>query len=127
MVPPGPLGVFGRRLAAELAPPDDQRALQQAALLQVFDQSGNRLVRRARMIAVVLDQIAVGIPVGVVVVAAGVNLHEPHAALDQPASQQASPAEILGALVVQAVELERVGRFLREIDRLGRPRLHLVG
>ena len=42
---------------------------------------------------VVLHQVAVGVPVVVVVVAAGVDLDEAHAALDQPPGQQALPAE----------------------------------
>ena len=35
---------FAHRRAAEFAAPDDQRVVQQAALLQVADQRGRRLV-----------------------------------------------------------------------------------
>ena len=34
-----------------------------------------------------------------------VNLHEAHAALDQPAGDQALPGEVVAARVVEAVEL----------------------
>ena len=36
---------LGRRRAAELAPPHDQRILKQAAVLQVPQETGNRQVR----------------------------------------------------------------------------------
>ena len=45
------LAVVGR--AAEFAAPHDERAVEQAALLEVADQRGNRLVD-------LLDEVAVG-------------------------------------------------------------------
>ena len=36
VVAAGAFGVFGRRLAAELAAPDDERLVEQAALLEVL-------------------------------------------------------------------------------------------
>ena len=44
------LGVLGGRLAAELAAPDDQRLVQQAAALQVLEQAGDRLVGAAGVV-----------------------------------------------------------------------------
>ena len=44
VVAAGALGVLGGRLPAELAAPDDQRLVEQAALLQVLEQAGDRLV-----------------------------------------------------------------------------------
>ena len=46
------------------------------------------------MVIVVLFQVAVGVPVGVVVVAAAVDLNEPRSAFDEPACEQALPAEV---------------------------------
>ena len=73
---------------------------------------------------VVLVDVAVGVPVLVVVAAAGVNLHKADAALDEPPRHQAAPAESLGAGVVESVELLRFRRFARQIDGLGSARLH---
>ena len=62
VVAAGALGVLGRRLPAELAAPDDQRRVEQAALLQVLEQPGDRLVGLAGVLVVVLDQVACGRP-----------------------------------------------------------------
>ena len=99
------LGVFGGRLAAELAAPDHQRLVEQAAALQILEQAGDRLVGAAGVVGVVLVQVAVGVPVVVVVGAAGIELDEAHAALDQPPGQQAAAAEVCGLRLVDAVEL----------------------
>ena len=40
------VGPFGRRRAAELAAPDDERVVEQAAGFQVLEQAGDRLVGR---------------------------------------------------------------------------------
>ena len=88
------LGVLGGRLAAELAAPDDQRLVEQAAALEVGDQPGDRPVGVAGVLGVVGDEVGVGVPVVVVVGTAGVDLDEPDAALDQPPSDQALAAEV---------------------------------
>ena len=52
VVAAGALGVFGGRLAAELAAPDDERLVEQPALLQILEQrrrSACRCRRRARL------------------------------------------------------------------------------
>ena len=63
VVAAGALCVFGGRLAAEFASPDDQRFVEQAAPLQILQQPGDRLVGVAGVVGVVLDQVAVGVPV----------------------------------------------------------------
>ena len=56
--------------------------------------------------------------------AARVDLHEAHAALDQPAGHEAAAAKLLGDQVVEAVQpLGRLG-LMREIDGLRCVRLH---
>src|SRR5262245_38115442 len=69
-----PGGVFGGGLPAELAAPDNQRLVEEAASLQVLDQAGDRLVGAAGVAVVIEQQVAVGVPVFVVVVAAGIDL-----------------------------------------------------
>ena len=68
--------------------------------------------------------VVVGVPLNGDRPAARIELHEPHAALDQPAGQQAAGAELDRARIVEAVH--RPGRFrlAREIDGLGRRTLH---
>ena len=58
---------------------------------------------------------------------AAVELDEPHAALDQPAGQQAEPAEALGRLVVQAVERASLVGLAGQVDGLGGLGLHAEG
>ena len=117
VVAAGSLLEFGGRLAAELAAPDDQRLVEQAAALQVLDQAGDRLVGVAGVLGVVGDQVGVGVPVVVVVGAAGIDLDEAHAALDQPPRDQAFAAEVGRSRLVDAVE--RAGS--RAIPGRGRP------
>ena len=72
------------------------------------------------MKVVVGHQIGVGVPVVVVVGAAGVDLDEADAALDQPPGDQALAAEVGGTRLVDAVELAGLGRFLAQVDGFGR-------
>ena len=66
------------------------------------------------------------VPVGVVVRATGIHLHEAHAALHQPPRQQALAPEFLGLRLVHAVELLGLGALERRVHRLGRGRLPAV-
>ena len=75
------------RRAAELAAPDDERVVEQAALLEVLDQRRRGLVGVLAVLLEVVDQVAVLVPRLVE------ELHEPHAALDQPAGEQAVVGE----------------------------------
>ena len=120
------LRVFRRRLAAELAAPDHERLVEQAAALEVLEQARDRLVGAARVELVVHLEVAVRVPRLVVVAAAGVDLHESHAALNQPPREQQLVAELAGAVLVAAVELLGLLRLVREVDGLGRGRLHAV-
>src|SRR5439155_24685903 len=55
------------------------------------------------------------------------ELHESHAALDQPPGDQAAGAEIAGDVVIEAVEAVRVGGLAANVDGLRCGRLHLEG
>ena len=83
------LPLRGRR-PAELAAPDDQRLVQQAALLQVRQQGRDRLVGLPGVVAVVQD-VAVVVPRLAVAV---IDLRHAHAALRQPAGHQAGVGEL---------------------------------
>src|SRR5262249_38056332 len=48
---------LGERSAAEFAAPDDQRILQHAARLQIGEQTGDRLVRSAAPLGVIVVDI----------------------------------------------------------------------
>ena len=63
---------LGDRRAAELAAPHDQGRVEQAAPLEVGQEPGDGLVRAAGVEGVVLDEVAVRVPVAVVVRRAGV-------------------------------------------------------
>ena len=93
------------RHAAELAVPHHQRRIEQAACLEVRDESGDRTIRFGSMLAMVRFDIAVRVPrIDVLVSHATVEqLNESHAVLDKAPSHQALPAERLGDFVVQAV------------------------
>ena len=53
---------LGHRRAAELAAPDDQRLVEQAALLEVREQAGDRPVGLAAQLAVVAPRSGCGRP-----------------------------------------------------------------
>ena len=96
------------RRAAEFAAPDDERVVEQPALLQIRDQRGAGLVGVLAVLLEILDEVAVLVPRLVE------ELHEADAALDQPAGEQAVVGEGwlagLGAVHVQrcaSVRLER--------------------
>ena len=129
VVAAGRFADLAHRRAAELAAPDDERVVEQAALLQVVDQRGAGLVDvaalRRQMLLQVLGRAAVVVPVGVV------ELHEPHAALDQPAGEQAVAGEAGLLAVLDAVQVERRLALAAGVHQLRgaglHPVRHLVG
>ena len=74
----------------------------------------------------VLHEIAVRVPVIVIICAARVKLNEAHAAFHEPSRKQTAPAEFFGLLFVQAVHLPRIQIFLRQIDGIRRVLLHAI-
>jgi len=78
------LGTFlGQGEAAELAGADDQGAVEEAALFQICQQSGDRDVRFAGELAVIAGDIDMAIPRALVFHSAAEDLDEAHAALDE--------------------------------------------
>src|ERR1019366_7637816 len=79
---------FAERTAAKLARPDDDRLVQQPAMLQIANERGDGAIHRATLdrqarADVLAGAGAVKVPTPVV------KLHEAHAALDEAARQQA--------------------------------------
>src|SRR5262249_38521172 len=115
----GPLAVDR---AAELPAPDDQRVLQEAALLQVLDQGGGGAVHVLALAADLLGQVAV------LVTAAVHELDEADAALDHAPGQQAVAGEAaVRAGLVHAVQVERLPALPGKVGQLRHGGLHAVG
>src|SRR5262249_17979933 len=108
--------------AAGLAAPDDDRIVEQAALLEVADESGGGLVDVAALAADLGGQIAVLVP------AAMEELHEADAALDHAAGEKAVAGEAAVVVTaVDAVHLSNVPRLARQVGQLRHRRLHAEG
>ena len=78
------LTLFAHRHPSELATPDHQRVVEQPALPQIAQQTGDRLIGLATHRRVIVEHIRVSIPT---VRVSGINLHEADAPLDHSASQ----------------------------------------
>ena len=74
------LAFFGDGHASEFTAPDDESALEQAALFEIVDEAGDPAVGLPAEIAMVLFEVAVGVPFVV-----AIDLDEPDASLDQAA------------------------------------------
>src|ERR1051325_1495123 len=108
--------VAGR--AAELAAPDDERVLQQTALLEVGEQRGDGLVHCGTTRSEAAAQSLVMIP------ALMANLDEAHAGLGEAARHEALLAETVGRARADAIGLERGGGLMLEIPALRPLGLH---
>ena len=115
------VALFGHRRAAEFAAPDDQRLVEQTAALEILEQPRDRPIHRAASLSVVCLDVAVCVPLAA---RAAVDLHEPDAALDQPAGQQTESPDALGRRIVQAIERLRRGGLARQVDGFGCLGLH---
>ena len=102
--------------------------VQQTARLQVLQQPDRRQIHFRRMLRVIVENIAVRVPrVGILVAdAAGEDLNEADAVLDQPPRHEALAAIWLGDRIVEPVELLGGLRLAVEVDRAGRAALHAI-
>src|SRR5262245_49281568 len=123
VIPADGFAALAHGRAAELAAPDDERVVEEAALLQIAHERGTGLIHFARYLLESAAEIgaaaAVMIPVGVV------KLDEPDAALDEPSREQTIVRESHTARL-GAVHLERLPRLTGEIDQLRRACLHAI-
>src|SRR6476620_2515200 len=88
--------------AAELRRPDDDRLVEQTALLEILQEPRDRPIDTGTVGAVVLLQLAVGVPAAAAATAI-VDLDEADAPLDQTPGDQALPAVRRRRGVVQAI------------------------
>ena len=119
MIPPV---IVGRQLSlgidcpAELAAPDNQRVFEHAALFEISDQGGARLVDGQTLSADVLRQRAVLVP------AAVEELHEGNTPLSQPPGDDAVARKAARFLRVGAVHLHRRFGLIGEIHQFREPK-----
>ena len=100
------------RSPAHLPGPEHDRLVEQPALLQVGDERRDRLLRDAGVLLVVLLQVAVLIPRGIVPVEtrAG-DLDEPHTGFDHPPGAQSLRGIVALVLVLRIDPVELADRF----------------
>ena len=122
-----PIEALTDRHPSELAMPQDERFIEQAAALEVFDQSGDRQIRFAGVLSVKLLERPVLVPSRLMVAATRIELDDAHTALDQPSRHQDLTPKVLCSRCVKPVELACGGGLLRDIHRLGRMHLHSIG
>src|SRR5262245_10639490 len=111
--------------AANLRGPHDECFIQEAAALQVLEQATNRLIDLAAVFGVITFECAVGVPAAGAAIAAVVDLHEPHAPLDEAAGGQAVAAE--GLALIDSVERKGFLGFAVETDGFRQGQLHAKG
>ena len=104
--------------ASEFAAPDDERAVQEAALFEVGDKCGDGLVHATHEVAVGALDVVMAVPRPVV------ELYESHAFFDELAGQQAFAAEGIGGVIADTVELLGLRVFFGEVERFGHLHLH---
>ena len=117
-----------KRRAAEFTHPDKQRTVEQAAGFEVGQKRGDGLVDGLGIFFVAVLEPAVLIPAIAIAAGAG-ELNEPHAALHQPAGDEAVAAECAGVAEfrVEAVILFGLLGLALEIHQLRHGRLHAEG
>src|SRR5205085_8700614 len=106
------VGALGGRGTAEFSAPDHERIFQKAAAFEVLQKTSDRLVRGGTVKGQLLLEAPVLVPELAALTLAGlrvVHLHEPYAPLNQPSRHEALLAERLGRLLVQTVQLLRLG------------------
>src|SRR5262245_50601683 len=119
------LPVLGLRRAAELAAPEHERGVEEPAALEVLQECCDRPVGAAGHAQVILLDVLVGVPLEVARPAAGADHDETYALLDEPAREQTASAVVVGRLRADAVELEGLATFARDVEKSRRFGLHL--
>src|SRR5579871_177531 len=109
---------FHRRRPAELAAPDDERAVEHAALLEVFQECGDGLVALPGELAVLYFEVVVVVPRLAVAVP---DLHEADAALQEPPGDEELPR-----LHAVAVHLAHGQRLAPDVEGVAGVHLHAV-
>src|SRR5215471_21133803 len=90
--------------AAELAAPDHERRIEQAACFEVDQQPGNAVVRLCRPSQVIRVARDMAVPIVGIHAVAVPHLYEANAAFNQTPREQTSPSEVGCLGILQAVE-----------------------
>ena len=106
--------------ATEFAAPDDERVLQESALLEILHQRGAGFIGIPAIFLQTLREIAVLVPRLVK------ELHETHATLDEAAREE-TVAGVTGLAGLDAVEIEGFLRLLAQVHEVGRALLEACG
>ena len=106
------------RCTTKLTGPHDQSVLQHVALLEVGEQSRDRLIRSHRVVAQCLFEVAMLIP------AAVSDFDKTHSGFGKSAGEQALTTELGGGLIVETVEVFSCLRLRTDVKQLGNLRLH---
>src|SRR6202035_1698055 len=101
MIPARERRQLGDGGASELAPPEHQHLVEQTALFQVGEKSGDRLVPLGGELAMVVREVLVVVPG---LAGAAPDLDKAHSALDQSTSDEQLPG-------LRATSVERPNRF----------------
>src|SRR5437016_1850143 len=97
--------------------PNDQGRIKEAPTLEVFDQPRNRLIGFGAVETVVAFEVPMRIPTRLEVAAAGKDLHETHATLNQSPRHQNLTRKIIRRLLAHAIKFLRRRRFLADVNR----------
>ena len=87
-----PVRTLAAGSASEFRAPDHERFVEEASLLEIFQEARDGLIDLPAILGVICFQVAVSIP-SPCSATAMVNLHKPHAAFDQSPRGQAQPPE----------------------------------
>lgn len=104
--------------AAEFAAPDDEGVIEQAALLEVFDQSGGGLVGVTALAFDGVGQAAVMVPAHVK------ELDAAHIALGESAGEQAVRSVGAGLRHIRPIHVQDVLRLVFGVHEVGHAHLH---
>ena len=127
MVTPRLVFVFRGGLPTKLTAPHHQGFIEQAALLEVFQQARNGAIGTACMPGVVELEITMRIPVVIVVSTSGIQLNKTNATFHQPTGHQAFSTKRIGLRLPDPIQIENALTLLTEVYRFRGLTLHAIG
>ena len=127
VITPGALGILSGGLTPEFTSPNNQRFIEHTSLFEILKKAGDGLVSVPSVVIVVFFQVAVRIPVCIVVITAGIDLDVAHTPLHQAAGQEAFSTEVLSTIVVKAIKFFHMFWLTVKVHSFRRTHLHVVG
>src|SRR4051812_417240 len=118
-----------RRAASEFRAPHQQRILQHPALLQVLDQSSDRLIQRRRLRVMILLQILMPIPIDAWTAECPAidDLHKTHPTFQKPSRHQTISAEPFISIIAEPIHFLCGLCFIIKAARFRNAHLHARG